>query len=44
MLYTIRLGPFPELADAQRASEAIASAFGLSPSVVIGEAPKQEEP
>jgi general secretion pathway protein D len=35
LLYEIRLGPFPELADAQLAAEAIGGAFGLTPSVVV---------
>jgi general secretion pathway protein D len=37
LLYEVRLGPFEELAEAQRAVEAARSAFGLEPRIVIEE-------
>ncbi len=44
ILYEIRLGPYRELAEAQRASEAVAGAFGLSPAVVVGGEASLAEP
>jgi cell division septation protein DedD len=38
LLYEIRLGPYRELEEAQQASEAIGQSFGLSPTVVVGDA------
>jgi general secretion pathway protein D len=39
LLYEIRLGPYGDLEAAQAASESVGQSFGLSPSVVVGEAP-----
>src|SRR4029453_7798455 len=44
VLYEIRLGPYRELEDAQRTAEAVAGAFGLSPTVVIGDGAPGAEP
>jgi len=44
VLYEIRLGPYRELSDAQRTSEAISGAFGLSPTVVLGDDSGGAEP
>jgi general secretion pathway protein D len=47
VLYEIRIGPFAEMDEAQRASESIAGAYGLSPTVVVGKpgepAPEEDE-
>jgi general secretion pathway protein D len=35
VLYEIRVGPYPEMEDAQRAAESMAGAYGLSPEVLV---------
>jgi hypothetical protein len=44
LLYEIRLGPYDDLPEAQKAAEAIGQSFGLSPSVVVGSAPASAAP
>jgi cell division septation protein DedD len=44
LLYEIRLGPYESLEQAQQAAEAVAQSFGLSPSVVVGEAAADAAP
>ena len=35
MLYEVRVGPYPNYEDAQRASAVVRSAHGLRPSVLV---------
>jgi hypothetical protein len=44
VLYEIRLGPYAEMEEAQRTSDTIAGAYGLSPTVVVEKPEAAPEP